>query len=294
MKRLLIAAAVLMMFTGCKKNTNPETPENIADTPVKLNAEVVNVMIKSGHSTGILTDGFLGFYMTTEGTDPTADIKYNADNQKMSYYEGKGWMADEGVSLLWKNATAKVNYVAYHPYMDTDNIADIVVPSDQNVNVFDLLYAKGETTGDASRDGIDLLLTHQMSKLTVIIRTGSEFDENMEYSKVVLKGLKNECSFDLAEGTWGDFAAEAGDVTMTRTDNTEYEAIVIPQTPTDFVVEITTLTDRIFRYEQAISLVQGTSYELKLLVGKDKVEIDGEGISVGDWTVVPGGDFRTE
>ncbi len=300
MKKLLAIATVALMSAACNKNEMPELPavDEMTDTPVLINAGVAELTTRAGHPTGELTTGLLGFYMATEMTDPSADVKYNSDNLQMSYNSThKGWVADNGTTLLWKNKTSEVSYIAYHPFMEVgaDKIADVVVPADQNVAVLDLIYAKGQTTGQASGAGINLSLDHMMSKLTVSLRTGTALDKDTEYSKVVIKGLKNGCKFNLSDGEWGTYAAEASDVIMVRNSNAEYEAIVIPQSSSEFIVEITTSEYRIFRYSQAVTLAPGTAYTLELVVGKDKVELDAGGIAVSDWDVPENwnGNFET-
>ncbi len=297
MKKLLVLAGIALISAACNKNEMPTHPavDEMTDTPVLISAGVADLTTRAGQPAGELKTGQMGFYMTTEGTDPAADLKYNKDNLQMSYQEGEGWVADNGTLLLWKNKTSKVNYIAYHPFMEAgdDKIADVVVPADQNVSVLDLLYAKGETTGQESGAGINLSLAHQMSKLTVSLRTGNELGGNVEFLKVTLKGLKNSCEFNLADGTWGTPAAETSDVVMVRNSNTEYEAIVIPQSSSEFMVEITTSEYRIFRYSQAVTLAPGTAYEATLMVGKDLVELAEGGITVGNWTSSSEDDFMT-
>ncbi len=298
MKKLFAIAAVALIFASCNMDEMPTHPavDEMTDTPVLINAGVADMMTRAGHEAGELKGGALGFYITTERTDPATDVKYNKDNLQMSYQEGDGWVADNGALLLWKNKTSKVSYMAYHPFMEvgTDKIADVVVPADQNVDVLDFLYVKGETTGQASEAGINLSLAHQMSKLTITLRTGTELGENTEYLKVALKGLKNSCEFNMTDGTWGAYAAEASYVIMVRNNNAEYEAIVIPQSSSEFIVEITTSDYRIFRYAQAVTLAPGTAYELALAVGKDVVELAEDGITVGEWTSSSEDDFQTE
>ncbi len=297
MKKLLVLAGIALISAACNKNEMPTLPavDEMTDTPVLISAGVADLTTRAGQPAGELKTGQMGFYMSTEGTNPAVDTKYNKDNLQMSYQEGNGWMADNGSLLLWKNKTSKVSYIAYHPFMElgADNIADVVVPADQNVSVLDLLYTKGETTGQESGEGITLSLKHQMSKLNISLRTGTEFGENTEYLKVVLKGLKNSCEFNMADGTWGTYAAGASDVIMIRNNNEEYEAIVIPQSSSEFMVEITTSEFRVFRYSQAVTLAPGTAYEATLMVGKDLVEIVDGGISVGEWTSSSYDDFMT-
>ncbi len=304
MKKYIAMAAVVMMFAACDKNEDIAVPtqDSMTDTPVMINAGVADMTTRAGHDAGALTNGEMGFFLTTEGTN--GDAKYNTINKKMVYRTGKGWMPEDGTSLLWKNKTANVDYIAYHPYdvMADNGICPIYVTQEQtSVNVIDLLYAKGSTTCDISRGSIDVAMKHAMTRLTVTLRPGTELGETPEFKSVVLKDMAERAKFDLKEGTtWTYFAQNPlCDITMVQNDNLSYEAIVIPQgfKDSEFVVEIITADNRIFVFRQNnVTLSLGMAYTLNLVVGKDKVELDNAGITAEDWGTPDNwnGSFETE
>ncbi len=297
-------AAVAMLFAACDKNegASGSSRDFMSDTPVMISAGVVDMTARAGHDAGALTTGEMGFFLTTEGTD--GDTRYNTINKKMVYETGKGWMPEDGSSLLWKNKTANVDYIAYHPHdvMADNGICSIYVTQEQtSVNVVDLLYAKGSTTCDMSRGSIDMAMKHAMSRLTVTLRKGTELEEMPEFKSVVLKDMAERAKFDLEEGTtWTYFAQNPlCDITMVQNDNLSYEAIVIPQefNDSEFVVEIITADNRKFVFRKNnVTLSMGMAYTLNLAVGKDKVEFDNAGISIEDWDTPDNwnGSFETE
>ncbi len=301
-------ALAAFALVSCNNEEPTPTVDRLADTEITLNAAVAELTPQQAprrapqaeYPTGALTAGTLGFYMQTAGTDAldaTLQAKYNGANKKVEYTDGQ-WVFD-GEPLLWRNATDQVTWQAYYPYSAdvADGILNVNVPADQNVEVLDLLYAQGTTTGQQSARGIDIAFSHAMSKLTVNLRVGTEFDPEPEFTSVKIKGLHNACTFDVTTGTWGtlDAAATLADVAMLKKQNTEFVGIVIPQTIADFVVEITTADARVFRFtQQNVQLVSGLAYTLSLRVGKDKVELAEDGITVGDWKEGTENDFVTE
>ncbi len=302
----LIALAAITL-TACEQNEPTVTVDNIADTEIIINANMADITpqnaprrapnaTNAGHDPGALTVGEMGFFLTTEGTN--GNTKYNAINKKLIYQDGK-WVPEDGTPLYWKNQTANVDYIAYHPYdvMADNGICPIYVPQVQTaVNVIDLLYAKGSTTGDISRGSIDLAMKHAMSKLTVTLRPGTEL-ETAQFKQVVLKDMTESAKFDLEKGiSWSYFSQNSlCDITMIQNDNLNYEAIVIPQTFEAFVVEITTVDNRLFRFtQQHVQLQMGCAYTLNIIIGKDKVELDQ--VSASDWEIPDNwnGNFETE
>ncbi len=286
MKKYIAMAVVATMLAACDKNEDIAVPaqDSMTDTPVTLTVGVTDLATRAGHDEGELKTGSMGFYMTT--ADTPSDKRYNAENREVKY-EGDRWNV-QGDMLLWRNETSTVNYIAYHPYdlNVIDGTTTITIPTVQeNSNVVDLLYVNGKTTGGDSKSGIKLTLMHQMSKLIVTLRAGTELGETANFKDVAIKGIKNKRDFDLQNGKWKDFEATVltSDITMVNNNN-NYEAIVIPQTSDEFVVEITTADDRMFRYSQKnVVLESGMVYTLNLIVGKDKVEIRDNGISASKW-----------
>ncbi len=296
MKKYIAMAAVAMMFAACTNDDMPEVPavDSMTDTPVTLTVGVTDLSTRAGHDEGELKTGSMGFYMTT--ADTPSDNRYNAENREVKY-ENDRWNV-QGDMLLWRNETSTVNYIAYHPYdLNASNkIVTVIAPTNQDhANVVDFLYVNGATTGGDSRNGINLTMNHKMSKLLVTLRAGTELGTMPDFKEVIIKGMKNQCEFDLAAGAWKNPVAATADIIMVQENNNNHEAIVIPQTLDEFVVEITTADDRKFRYSQKnVALESGMVYTLNLIVGKDIVELAEDGITVGGWKDGINDDLVTE
>ncbi len=301
-KKYVFLAALATMLAACSNEEKVPAVDSMTDTPVMINAGVADLTTRAGHDAGTLTTGEMGFFLTTEGTD--GDARYNATNKKMVYSDDEGWVSEDDEPLLWKNNTANVDYIAYHPYdvMANSGYREIEVPQVQTTdNVIDLLYAKGSTTCDISNGSIDVAMKHTMTRLTVTLRPGTELGETPQFKQVVLKGMVQKATFDLEEGTSWSYRSENPlfDITMIQNDNLGYEAIVLPQKfeDTEFVVEISTADNRKFIYKQNnVVLESGCAYTLNLIVGKDKVELDNAGITAEDWSAPDNwdGSFETE
>ncbi len=296
MKKYIAMAAVAMMFAACTNDDMPEVPavDSMTDTPVTLTVGVTDLSTRAGHDEGELKTGSMGFYMTT--ADTPSDNRYNAENREVKY-ENDRWNV-QGDMLLWRNETSTVNYIAYHPYdLNASNkIVTVIAPTNQDhANVVDFLYVNGATTSGDSRNGINLTMNHKMSKLLVTLRAGTELGTMPDFKEVIIKGMKNQCEFDLAAGAWKNPVAATADIIMVQENNNNHEAIVIPQTLDEFVVEITTADDRKFRYSQKnVALESGMVYTLNLIVGKDIVELAEDGITVGGWKDGINDDLVTE
>ncbi len=296
MKKTLFGLMAVAALTACTNDEMPEVPavDSMADTPITLTVGVAELETRAGHDVGELQTGSLGFYLTT--ADAPSDNRYNAENREVKY-ENNRWNI-QGDKLLWRNETSTVNYIAYHPYdlnVAKETVAVTVPTTQENSNVVDFLYVNGTTTGDDSRNGINLIMNHQMSKLLVTLRAGTELGTMPNIKSVTVRGMRNQCEFDLAAGVWKNPAAATADVIMVKVNDNNHEAIVIPQTLDEFVVEVATADDSKFRYTQNdVVLESGIVYTLSLIVGKDKVEIAGDGISADDWNRGQGGSLVTD
>ncbi len=295
MKKLFLITAVATMFAACNNEELAPVVDEMTNTPIALHAGVAELVTRAGYPTGDLTSGSLGFLMATDGVDETpANSKYFATNKEFTYKsETEGWLPADNNSLLWKNATSGVNYIAYYPYSSAvaNKAIEIEVPTTQtNENVVDFLCTGGRTKGAESASGINLKFDHMMTKLNITLSTISEFTTTPEFARVTIKGLKNKCKFKFnlyeKEPSYGwetpDPNLAATDVTMIKNSDNEFEAIVIPQKVTEFAVEIITTDNRVFLYNQSnVELAAGTAYTLELVVGKEKTNI--KSATVAGW-----------
>ncbi len=150
---------------------------------------------------------------------------------------------------------------------------------------------------------LDITLEHVFSKLTVNVRFGTELADvsDVPESGLTLNNLKTKGSIILNDATVSvdDDAIAVITAYKNQTATTGYdetfEAILIPQDAT-FSVKTALYGGRTFQWENGSNFTfkSGKAYTLNLVVGKDKVELDGSGITVGDWNYGQGGTLETE
>ncbi len=318
MKKYLAMTAVVMMFAACTNDDMPEVPavDNLTDTPITVNAGVADLVTRAGMTTSDLMD--LGLHIENE-----ANSKYSFSNIEFEKDANTGDFILVGSKTpLWQNETQKILVRAYSPYNAawTDINAvykDFEVKTDQsteaNLKASDLLWTSAEVDPAATTQtgsikynagALDITLEHVFSKVTVNVRFGSELASisDVPESGLTLNNLKTKGSIILNDATVSidddAIAVITAYKNTTAPDgyNSSFEAILLPQ-KSKFKVEIGLEGTRNFAWESdsEFSFTSGRSYTLNLIVGKDKVELADEGISVGEWkTSGTGDDLITE
>ncbi len=317
MKKYLAMTAVVMMFAACTNDDMPEVPavDNLTDTPITVNAGVADLVTRAGMTTSDLMD--LGLHIENE-----ANSKYSFSNIEFEKDANTGDFILVGSKTpLWQNETQKILVRAYSPYNAawTDINAvykDFEVKTDQsteaNLKASDLLWTSAEVDPAATTQtgsikynagALDITLEHVFSKVTVNVRFGSELASisDVPESGLTLNNLKTKGSIILNDATVSidddAIAVITAYKNTTAPDgyNSSFETILLPQT-SNFMVEIK-LDTRTFQWtpNSEFTFESGRSYTLNLIVGKDKVELADEGISVGEWkTSGTGDDLITE
>ncbi len=290
-KRILPMAVVAMLFASCSNDDLSDVPvmDSMTDTPIAFNVGVDDLTNRAGYEAGTITSGAMGFYMQTAGTDDLDAVtasKYTGTNKKIEYKDGV-WTVED-YPLLWRNKTAEVGWQAYYPYSDADvvdGILPVIVPTDQNRDgVYDLLYAKGTTTGEASSGGISVTLKHEMSKLIVNLKTGTELGA-VEYDSVVIGGMNTKWSYNILKGYWninGDLDTPANINMIKHENGTTFEAIILPIYPDQLNIDIITADGHKYYYKRGSThFKEGQIHTLNLKIGKDKVDV--ENVTASNW-----------
>ncbi len=287
--RILSLAAVAAMMAACSSNDIPApVVDEMTDTPVTVNASVAELITRADGTP--LTSGSLGLYFITEGSD---DERYTVSNKEVNYLYQTWTFVDK--PLLWKDMSTNVSYYAYYPYVDNiddDEIITVTAAVDQSVKLgTDFLYAGSITTSgnDTQGGGININFTHQMAKLTVTLRPGTELEYTPTYESVSVGGFINECEFSLSTGHWGDVAHNnITNILMKKKDVSSFEALLIPQENKTLSVTILTEDAKLYVYEkEGVTFEPGKAYTLNLIVGHDKVEV--ASVSASSWVDEGGG-----
>ncbi len=279
MKNSFRGIIALALLTACAHDDIPNLPttDSMTDTPITFQIEVAETTSRVGYVAGELTEGAMGFYMQTAGTDgleATTASKYNGINRQIECVAGK-WRV-EGYPLLWRNKTDEVSWQAYYPYTEeniVDGILTVTIPTDQAKDgAYDLLYGKGKTTGADSKEGINIEMKHLLSKLIVNLSIGSELSD-AEVESVVISNIFTQCEFEIYNDRWWDGLGVPNNINMAKNTDGSFEALLIPYSTSQLNIDITLKDGRKFYYKQGTTtLTRGKVHTLDIQVGKNKVE----------------------
>lgn len=267
-------------------------------TDPTLPAEMTFTMTHPSQRTRATDTGFengdkVGLFVCS--ADAKLEIGGNLVNNEALTCDNGKWNA--GRTLYWDDGT--YNAYAYYPYISQiTSIEDLPfsVSTDQGTvdqetgidgyEASDLLYAR--TTGiSASADPISLTFSHIMSKVTIRLVKGEDFEGDMPTDAVVyVHNTVPEATVDLSAGivTRNTFGTRA---TITARQNSDYmfSAIVVPQRIENRMPLIEVVMKGVsYVYESTFQFKPGTEHLINLIISDNpeqiKIEVGGE---IQDW-----------
>ena len=296
--KILVAAAMALGFVSCSSE-GELTPaiDTLKDTPLQINASVAGMKTRAGYDANSVPNQF---YLK---------IRQGLKDQKKYWYdvvmklENGQWVAynaenkTETVQLLRAgyNITCDLYSTTFPGYeldesgnqiksIELEVLAD--QSSDASVKASDHLYALNKDKNMEVK-AIELKLEHQMSKLSLELTLGSQYEEEQNPVKnMQIVGTKRKVNWlDGHSFVSDDASAEpiipylAG-YTKPTDDSPKakvcYEVILAPQTVEagNFGVEFNVL-GKTYRWysDAAVKLEKGTQYTLQLTAGKDQANL---------------------
>lgn len=292
MKKIFISAIVILTaITGCNKI---ETPEVSEDRTMHFNIEYPTT---KATETAFEAGDKIGVYITEySGEKPLAlQLGGNYKNNNPVIYDGSEWTADP--VIYWGDN--KYNVYAYYPFCEPSSVDELpfTVAQDQTTvrsatslggyEASDFLYAiaKGVTSEDGK---VDLLFKHKMSKFTVNLKKGNDFEGDIPSElKVYIHSTITECLIDLATGdvVKNPYASEKT-ITAKKDNDNQFTAIIVPQMITNKkpLVEII-FKDVSYMIESKFNFKVGMHHILNVTLNNnpDKVKIEIGGEIENDW-----------
>ena len=275
--------AVTAIFAGCANDEDALLPnDSLKDTPINVDVLVSGINTRAGYDdTSLPTMFYLS--INQNGTN------YDYTNVVMKYEEDK-WVAyasaDENAAkkqLLWEGSEVNVTVTAatfplpkastsYALSVQTDqSTADSIKASDH------LCYYSNAVT--PSIGGISIGLNHIMSKITVKLTLGTEYEasETNPITSVTAFGASTGATYSPGVGTpWSNLSAVSNitlfpSVAYNKAERTAtYEAILVPQTIAEntFGIEIR-IGEKTYEWKSAedFTLTGGTNHILEMTVG---------------------------
>ena len=316
------AALALALAAGCDKMTTIETPTGFPeDGVVRIAANAGDPLTRAdGTSSREYSGTTLGLFIDYGGGI------YTKSNVKWTKSESD-WAPEE--QMLWKNSKDAAKVYAYAPYVegqDDPTTVEFSIPSDQSQGTLaaDLVsWGNHGLIPDASRsvsfssDGKILIsFYHSLVKLTFTFEKGSQFASDVTISEAVLLGTLSKVVLNATEGSAdvtsfvrGTVAAASDaaglDIKLHKVSDLKWEGIFFPgdgQKAGARMLQVKMSDNTLLNYVVPSTglvsggLKSGCAYEMKMRLGKDKIEV-ADVVSVDDWTTdsgttLPGGEAQ--
>ena len=272
--------AVTAIFAGCANDEDALLPnDSLKDTPINVDVLVSGINTRAGYDNTSLPTMF---YLSIDQKDTKYD--YNV----VMKHEGGSWVAYESADenaakkqLLWEGSKDNVTVTAA-TFSLSDASTTLSVQTDQStaeaVKASDHLYYYSNAI-TPSTGGISLGLNHIMSKITVKLTLGTEYESSATnpITSVTAFGASTGATYSPgAEAPWsaGSNVSKITLIPSVEYNKAErtvtYEAILVPQTiaANTFGIEIR-IGEQTYEWTSAdaFTLTGGTNHILEMTVG---------------------------
>ena len=275
--------AVTAIFAGCANDEDALLPnDSLKDTPINVDVLVSGINTRAGYDNTSLPTMF---YLSID----QKDTKYDYTNVVMKY-DGSKWVAYESANenaakkqLLWEGSEANVTVTAAtFPLPKASTSYALSVQTDQStaeaVKASDHLYYYSNAI-TPSTGGISLGLNHIMSKITVKLTLGTEYESSATnpITSVTAFGASTGATYSPGATTPWSAGSNVSKITLipsaeyNKAERTvTYEAILVPQTiaANAFGIEIR-IGEQTYEWTSAetFKLTGGTNHTLEMTVG---------------------------
>lgn len=306
-------AAVALLSCGKEKQQQPEIPAVgfPEDGVVRISASAGDPQTRADGTPEYAGED-LGLFMDYGSGD-----RFTMDNVRWTNGTS-GWTADK--QMLWKDSKTAAKLYAYAPYVSGQNDPAKVVfsiPADQSQGTTEadlVTWPKGDFIPDHGKntefteDGkVMISFSHRLVKLTFNFEKGNQYGDDVQVKKATLLGTRSKV---LCDATFGKDPvvretsdAASQDIILHRLGDLKYEAVFFPgkgQEAGASMLKVEMSNGVVLRYAVptgglGVSLMPGSAYEMKMRLGKDKIELAKDGITVGNWfeaPTLPGGEAQ--
>ncbi len=286
--------SVLFLALGASSCTDVhdlQTPEN-ANGKVAMEFSFCHPSESRATETAFEQGDAVGLFLTE--ADKPLEASGNTLNNERFTFSGSDWTA--GRKLFWDNGF--YNAFAYYPRLDAiASVSDLPfsVATDQReasgnavdgYEASDFLHASSLGI-EASTNPVNLKFRHVMSKLTIRLIKGEDYEGDIpENASVYIHNIVTDATIDLTAGVaTKNMKATGKTVTARKAGATSYTAIIVPQRLDNRVPLVEVVMNGVsFLYESKFLFKPGIHHIVNLIVDKNpeqvKIEVGGE---ITDW-----------
>ena len=287
-------ALVVLTTLGLAACSNDDDVQimNMQDKPIIYSADISELSTRANQA---LLEGSFGLYLATDGTQ---EAKYNATNLEVKYTNGQ-WKSSS--QLYWKDNNTNVTFHAYMPY--NNQITDVTqypitistTQTSESQKTDDFCYAAEQTSTATSHNGnINVNFAHELTKLKINLTAASELSKEVTFETVSVNNTIISATYNLNNGTLTP-SDEFSIINLSAGKNNTFEGILIPQTyDKNLTITIKASNGKKYQFvsSEKLAFNSGISYELNLIVGRDKVTL-GQ-ITANPWVTVNGGNLTID
>ena len=289
-KRILYIGVALsiMIFAACSSDNDvsTEAPKSAKETPMTF--DVIHPSQTKSTATEFENGDKIGVYIAK--TDMPLEIGGNTLNNEQLTLTSGTWTPSK--NLFWDEGT--YNAYAYYPYMDVTSIEDqpVSVATDQSspetdgklsgYEASDLLYAKTSNVA-ASTSPVTLNFKHIMSKLTIRLVKGEDFEGDMPTdAEIFIHNTVPTATFDISAGiVTRDVKGKKATIKARQESNFQFGAIIVPQRLDNRVPLVEVIMKGVsYLFESKFLFKPGMDHLVNLVITNNpeqvKIEVGGE------------------
>lgn len=290
-------AGLCLMLAACTSDDSnepavPDTPET-PEAPVDPTRPRVNIVSRAeGGATDTAVPLQAGLYMVNrlgEEAEELLPTGNYVDNLLLTYGGGV-WTSS--APIYWLSLFMPADFYAYAPRQEA--VADarqltVSVATDQRTDEAaaqsDFLWGTVQNQMPTT-EGFDLLLTHQLSRLTIVVADGAGFAEGELKDNdvsVTIGGTRTSGTADLLTGTVTAANGSTADGSCHADGNLTYTAILLPQqVPFANLIQVDWRGNK-YTLQNSFTLEPSRQYTLTVRLKKTQSGLD---IGIDGWDII--------
>jgi len=285
--KTLFFSLLCLIFSSCEGDT--PTPPGALGEEIRLSATIEGLKTRASGSTWDKGDA-IGVYMKKSGEALSSSaIAMNINYQTTgtsAFLPAKG-----ATTITFPLDGSNVDFIGYYPYKE--DISNFIYPidlSDQSVQAnIDLLYSDNAKTFNADNPDINMLFSHQLSKIALQIE--HEFRPTLSDIEIIITNVATKANFDLKDGTLSAPSATEDIACMVNVNELTAEAILLPTSDLSGIEFWFLLDEETFKYPlssapEIQSFEKSTRYTYNIYLDSDLIPVVTAG-EISDWTEGP-------
>ena len=280
---------MVLSFLGlasCSNDDFTEAPKSARETLITF--DVIHPSQTRATATDFENGDKIGVYIAK--ADMPLEIGGNTLNNEQLTLTSSKWTPSK--NLFWDDGSYTA--YAYYPYMNVTSIEDqpVSVATDQTTaetdgalsgyEASDLLYAKTSNVA-ASTSPVTLNFKHVMSKLTIRLVKGEDFEGDMPAdAEIFIHNTVPTATFDISAGiVTRDVKGKRPTIKARQESNFQFGAIIVPQRIDNRVPLVEVIMKGVsYLFESKFLFKSGVDHLINLVITdnteKVKIEVGGE------------------